>query len=112
MANNNTYTWSFPAMDVTKAQGSYTDMVYAVHWRIKGADPSTSHSVELYGAQALPQYNPDSGSYIQYQNLTADVVTNWTIDAMGERYNQLTASIDSSISNLINPKTEQLPPPW
>jgi predicted nucleotidyltransferase len=31
---------------------------------------------------------------------------------MGERYGQLTSSIDTSIDNIINPKTQQLPPPW
>jgi len=36
MANNNTYTWQFPALEVTKQQGDYTDVVYTIHWRLNG----------------------------------------------------------------------------
>lgn len=112
MANNNTYTWSFPAIDVYKNQGSYTDVVYTIHWRLLGMDASTSHSFERFGLQSVAPYNPDSGSFIPYENLTEETVTNWVLDAMGQRYGEITASIDYQIENKINPPTEQLPPPW
>ena len=42
MANNNTYIWQFPALEVTKQQGDYTDVVYTIHWRLNGADQTAS----------------------------------------------------------------------
>lgn len=112
MANNNTYTWSFPAIDVYKNQGSYTDVVYSIHWRLRGVDQSTSYSAEVYGVQSVAPYNPDSGSFIPYENLTEETVTTWVTDAMGERYGNFTSSIDTQIENEINPPTLQLAPPW
>lgn len=112
MANNNTYTWKFPAIDVYRQQESYTDVVYNVHWRLAGTDQSGSYSAEAYGVQSVAPYNPDSGSFIPYESLTKEIITSWVLDSMGERYGNLTASIDAQIENLINPPTLQLPPPW
>jgi len=112
MANNNTYTWQFPALEVTKQEGDYTDVVYTIHWRLKGVDQTTSHSIELYGAQSVAPYNPDSSSFIPYDQLTKETVTGWVAGSMGERYGQLTSSIDTRIDKIINPTTQQLLPPW
>lgn len=112
MANNNTYSWTFPAIDVYPTQSSYSDVVYNVHWRLRGTDQSTSHSLEVYGTQGVPAYNPDSGSFTPYEELTKELVTEWILTAMGDRYNQLTASLDTGIENIINPPTLQLTPPW
>lgn len=112
MADNNTYSWKFPAIDVYKQQGSYADVVYSIHWRLNGTDQTTSHSIELYGVQSVAPYNPDSGSFIPYENLTEEVVIGWVVNSMGSRYGELTSSIDSGIQNLIDPPTQQLPPPW
>jgi hypothetical protein len=112
MANNKTYTWQFPALEVTKQQCDYTDVVYTIHWRLNGTDQTSSHSIELYGMQSVAPYSPDSGSFIAYNQLTKETVTGWVIGAMGERYGQLTSSIDTSIYAMINPTTQQLAPPW
>lgn len=112
MANNNTYIWSFPAIDVYPTQSSNTDVVYNIHWRLRGVDQSTSHSAEVYGTQGVPAYNPDSGSFTPYDQLTKEQVTDWVLSAMGDRYGSLTSSIDTQIQNQINPPSLQLAPPW
>lgn len=112
MANNNTYVWTFPAIDVYPNQNSYTDVVYNVHWRLLAVDQSTSHSAEVYGTQGVPSYNPDSGSFVPYDQLTKEQVTDWVVSAMGERYGTYTASLDARIEDLINPPSLQLAPPW
>lgn len=109
---NNTYTWQFPVLEVNKNQGSYTDVVYTIHWRLNGVDQTTSHSVELYGMQSVAPYNADSGSFIPYGQLTKETITDWVVGSMGEKYGELTSSIDARIYTIINPTTEQLPPPW
>ena len=112
MANGNTYTWKFPAIDVYKQQGSYSDVVYNIHWRLAAIDQSATYSAEVYGVQSVSPYNPDSGSFIPYENLTQEIVTSWVLGSMGEGYGNITSSLDSQIENQINPPTLQLPPPW
>jgi hypothetical protein len=109
---NNTYTWQFPTLEVTKQQGDYTDIVYTIHWRLNGVDQTTSHSIELYGMQSVSPYNPDSGSFIPYNQLTKETVTDWVVGSMGAKYGELTSSIDYRIQGLIDPPTQQLAPPW
>lgn len=109
---NNTYTWQFPALEVDKNQGSYTNVVYTIHWRLSGVDETTSHSVELYGMQSVAPYNPDNGSFTPYEQLTKETITGWVIGSMGEKYGELTSSIDARLYALANPTTETLPPPW
>lgn len=112
MANGNTYTWRFPAIDVYTQQGSYSDVVYNIHWRLSATTESGSYSAENYGVQSVAPYNPDSGSFIPYENLTKELVTSWILDSMGEKYGILTASLDNQIEIQINPPTLQLSPPW
>lgn len=112
MANNNTYYWTFPAIDVYPSRENNTDVVYNIHWRLEAVDQTTTHSVETYGMQGVPPYNPDSGSFIPYSQLTQEQVTNWVMSAMGDRYGQLTSSLDNLINDLINPPSLQLAPPW
>lgn len=121
MANGNTYSWSFPVIDVYRQQGEYSDVVYNIHWILSGVDQTTSHSAQVYGIQSVPSYNPSSGSFIPFESLTEEVVTSWVrsgmiyTNAAGEsvdRYYELTASIDTQIQDKINPPTLQLPPPW
>lgn len=113
MANNNTYTWKIAALEAYPTHSSYTDMVYNIHWRYNAVNTNPSYSAEVYGVQSVAPYNPDSGSYIPYSQLTQQTVVTWLTDAMGqERVNNLTASLDSQISKQINPESIILPPPW
>lgn len=112
MAGNNTYTWSFPTVEVYKNQGNYTDVVYNIHWKLKGTDQSSSHSAEIYGVQSVPSYNPDSGSFVPFENLTKNMVAEWVLNSMGGNFGRVTASIDESIQDLINPPTQKRTPPW
>lgn len=113
MANNNTYTWKIAALEAYPTQSSYTDMVYNIHWRYAAVDQSTSYSAEVYGVQSVAPYNPDSGSYIPYNQLTQQIVLDWLTGAMGEeKVGNLTSSLDARIADQISPQSIILPPPW
>lgn len=113
MANNNTYTWQIAAMDAYTNQEGKSDVVYNIHWRYKAVDQSTTYSAEVYGVQSVGPFNPDSGSFIPYNELTKEIVVGWLVGSMGdEKVNSLTSSLDSQINQQINPTSVTLGVPW
>lgn len=100
-------------MEVYTTQSIYNDVVYTIHWRYGAVDQSTSYSAEVYGIQSVAPYNPDSGSFISYSDLTKSVVVGWLTASMGEeKINDLTASLDQQIDQQISPSVMILPNPW
>ena len=113
MSDTNTYTWTIAAMEAYTTQSIYNDVVYTIHWRYGAVDQSTSYSAEVYGAQTVAPYNPDSGSFIPYSELTKPIVIGWLTSSLGEeRINNLTASLDQQIQQQISPSVVVLPNPW
>lgn len=110
---SNTYQWAISALEAYTTQSSYNDVVYTIHWRYRAVDQSTSHSAEVYGAQSVAPYNPDSGSFVPYDQLTKDIVIGWLTSSLGEeRVGSLVASLDSQINQQITPTTVTLAPPF
>jgi hypothetical protein len=113
MSDTNTYNWVIAALEAYTTQSGYTDVVYTIHWRYRAVDQSTSYSAEVYGAQSVAPYNPDSGSFIPYDELTKPTVIGWLTGSLGEeRVNALTGSLDAQIQQQIQPTSAVLPPPW
>lgn len=113
MSETNTYTWKIAAMDAYTKQGDYTDVVYTIHWRYNAVDQSASYSAEVYGAQSVAPYNPESGSFVPFDDLSKDVVVGWLTGSMGEdRVIELRSVLDNQINEQKNPKTIVLSPPW
>jgi hypothetical protein len=110
---SNTYNWVIAALEAYTTQSGYTDVVYTIHWRYKAVDQSTSYSAEVYGAQSVSPYNPDSGSFIPYDELTKPTVIGWLTGSLGEeKVNSFTASLDAQILQQMHPTTVVLPPPF
>jgi hypothetical protein len=98
-------------MEAYATQSSYLDVVYTIHWRLNAT--TGSYFAECYGAQSVAPYNPDSGSFVPYNELTKDIVVGWLTGSMGEStVNNLTASLDMDIERQIKPYTITLPAPW
>jgi hypothetical protein len=102
-----TYDWNCKTVDLHPQQDEETDVVYNVHWIVIGTsdeldseeNPYTSRNI---GTQ-LVTLDP-STPFIPFEDLTNELVVEWTKSAMGEE--QVT-SIETNISNqialLINP---------
>lgn len=113
MSNNNTYAWTIAAMDAYTTASGQTDVVYNIHWRYKAVDQSTSYSAEVYGVQSVGPFNPESSSFIPFNELTKDTVVGWLTSSMGEeRVNGLTGSLDAQIEQQIKPTYITLGAPW
>lgn len=111
MSDTTTYTWKIAALEAYATQSSYLDVVYNIHWRYNAT--TGSYSAECYGVQSVTPYNPDSGSFIPFDELTKDVVVGWLTGSMGEeKVNDLKAGLDTDIENQIKPVTLMLQAPW
>ena len=102
-----TYDWNCKTVDVHPKEEGETDVVYNVHWIVTGIsdqlDPEGNpYSARNIGTQIV-QLDPGT-PFLPFEDLTNEIVVEWTQDAMGEE--QVTAietNISSSIELLINP---------
>ena len=95
-----TYNWNCRTVDVHPQEEGQTDVVYNVHWIVTGVDGD--YSVTNIGTQVVPL--SEGGTFIPFEDLTNEVVVEWTKEAMGEeQVTSIEASIAGQIEALINP---------
>ena len=95
-----TYDWNCKTVDVHPQEKGETDVVYNVHWIVTGVDGD--YSATNIGTQVVPLN--EGGTFIPFEDLTNDVVVEWTKEAMGEeQVTQIEAGVASEIEGKINP---------
>lgn len=95
-----TYDWNCKTVDVHPQEEGETDVVYNVHWIVTGVDGD--YSVTNIGTQIVPL--SEGGDFIPFEDLTNEIVVEWTKEAMGEeQVTQIEASVASEIEEKINP---------
>ena len=95
-----TYDWNCKTVDVHPQEQGETEVVYNVHWIVTGVDGD--YSASCIGTQVVPLN--EGGTFIPFEDLTNDVVVEWTKEAMGEeQVTQIEAGIASEIEGKINP---------
>ena len=104
-----TYTWTFPTLDCYPQADNETDVVFNIHYNLRGTDGTYSGSV--YGTVGVTYHAEDP--YIPFNDLTEEIVQGWTEEALGaETVAAMYANIEGQIENQINPKVISLTPPW
>lgn len=102
-----TYEWNCKTVDVHPTEGSETDVVYNVHWVVTGVsdelDPDgNAYQSNSIGTQTVP-LNPES-QFIPFEDLTNEIVVEWTKGAMGEeQVEAIESGVKESIDQGINP---------
>lgn len=102
-----TYNWNCKTVDVHPEEEGQTDVVYNVHWSVVGLsdelDPTgIPYSSSYIGTQVVPL--SEGGAFIPFEDLTNEIVVEWTKEAMGEeQVASIEAGIASQIEALINP---------
>jgi hypothetical protein len=104
-----TYTWKVSNLDTIPTKtidgAAYTDLVKTVHWRLHGTDGT--NEAEVYGSVELDTSAIDSGSFVQFANITGDNLATWAVAAMnagGEgSVDTHKANIAARIAELVNP---------
>jgi hypothetical protein len=91
-----------------------------VHWQYSAQSGSLNESgsfVPQYSAQVIGTqgftFDPSGSSFVPFEELTKDIVLGWITGSMGdERIGQMSASLESQITDQITPKIVNLPAPW
>jgi len=95
-----TYDWNCKTVDVYPQEEGETNVVYNVHWIVSGT--KEDYSATNIGTQIVT-LNPET-EFIPFDELTNEVVVDWTKEAMGEeQVEAIEGSIASQIDELENP---------
>lgn len=104
-----TYTWDLGPLETALNEDGLTNVVKAVHWRLKAT--SGMYSDTIYGVASMPAADPDD--FVVYEDLTKAQVQAWVEGALGaDTVAQYKSNLDTSIDRMINPIKATLPPPW
>ena len=99
-------TWTISQLERTLPDS----VVYTAHWRVNGTDQGVSGSV--YGTLSFPAKDPSDPTFIQYSDLTEEIVVGWVKEAMGaEQVAAHEASVAAQIDAQLNP-TSASGLPW
>jgi len=102
------YSWNFNPLEVTYNLDGLTYVVTVVHWQFTG--DSGSYSNTNIGTVSL---SDPTGSFVEYDDLTKEVVTGWVENTMGaDAVAALSASVSTSIAQQAAPVKGNLTPPW
>jgi len=95
-----TYDWNCKTVDVYPQEEGETNVVYNVHWVVSGT--KEDYSATNIGTQIVT-LNPET-EFIPFDELTNEVVVDWTKEAMGEeQVEAIEGIIASQIAELENP---------
>jgi hypothetical protein len=102
-----TYEWNCKTVDVHPQENEESNVVYNVHWIVKGVSEELDSEGNPYtasniGTQVVPL--DADGTFIPFEDLTNEIVTGWVKESMGEEtVTELEISINAQINSLINP---------
>ena len=98
--------WIIERLLVKPTEGDKTDVVITADWRCNGSQESFSGT--CYGSAS---FQPPSGSFTPYKDLTEAQVLNWCYEN-GVDKTAIEANVTLQIENQINPPVVTLPLPW
>jgi len=107
-----TYNWDCKTVDAYPLVGEDPDVVYNVHWIVTGVSDQLDPQGNPYQARSISTQvlsTDDITDFIPFEDLTNEIVVEWTKGAMGEEeVASIEASIQSQINSLITPTSVTL----
>ena len=101
-----TTLWLIERLLCKPLEGSNPDVVITADWRCNGSQDN--YSGTCYGSCS---FQPPSGSFTPYPDLTQDQVLQWCYEN-GVDKTAIEANVTAQIENQINPPVVALPLPW
>ena len=109
----NTYTWNFEQLDTAPSEGSLSDVVKSIHWRITGVSDASSpnNSTSIYGQANIGA--ADADNFTAFNSLTKDWCKAQVLANIEKTEAELKADIDAQLTKLDTPTSEgKLPSSW
>jgi hypothetical protein len=94
------YIWNCKTVDVRPLEQGKTNVIYNVHWILKGS----SNGFESAEIGSQPLILESEKPFIPIEDVTNEIATNWVISALGEdRVDELKEIIRLNIDKQENP---------
>ena len=113
----NTYTWEFVQLDTAPTEGSLSDVVKSIHWRITGVTDDynalggTGHISSIYGQATIGA--ADADSFTAFNSLTEAWCKTQVLANIEKTEADLKADIDTQLTELDTPTSVgKLPSSW
>jgi hypothetical protein len=109
----NTYTWQFVQLDTAPTEGSLSDVVKSIHWRINGVSDTRTpnNTVSTYGQANIGAANADS--FTAFNSLTEDWCKTQVLANIPQTEAELKTIIDTELTALDTPTSVgKLPSSW
>lgn len=113
----NKYTWKFEQLDTAPTEGSLSDVVKSIHWRIFGETDdydltnNKGYRVSLYGQAIIGAANADS--FTAFNSLTEAWCKTQVLANSSKTEAELKAVIDTRLTELDTPTSVgKLPSSW
>ena len=109
----NTYTWNFEQLDTAPTEGSLSDVVKSIHWRITGvSDAKTPNNfTSIYGQATIGAANADS--FTAFNSLTEAWCKTHVLANIDRTEAELKTDIDAQLTELDTPTSVgKLPSSW
>ena len=109
----NTYTWNFEQLDTAPSEGSLSDVVKSIHWRITGVSDASSpnNSTSIYGQANIGA--ADADSFTAFNSLTKDWCKTQVLASLDKTEEELKANLDTQLTELDTPTSVgKLPSSW
>lgn len=101
----NIYEWDCKTVDTYPELGPLNYVVFNVHWRLtaKKTIGDVEYSDTMIGTQAV-SINENQSSFVEFNNLTNALVSQWVQDAMGnEAVILLKSNLDARLQDKLTP---------
>jgi len=109
----NTYTWEFVQLDTAPTEGSLSDVVKSIHWRINGVSDTRTpnNSTSIYGQATIGA--ADADSFTAFNSLTKNWCKAQVLANGSKTEAELKADIDAQLTELDTPTSVgKLPSSW
>lgn len=113
----NTYTWEFVQLDTAPTEGSLSDVVKSIHWRITGVSDTRTpnNTASIYGQATVGA--ADADNFTAFNSLTEAWCKTQVLSDLNSFYNkteaELKADIDTQLTELDTPTiVGKLPSSW
>jgi len=109
----NTYTWEFVQLDTAPSEGSLSDVVKSIHWRMNGVSDTRTpnNTTSIYGQATIGAANADS--FTAFNSLTEAWCKTQVLANIDRTEAELKSDIDTQLTELDTPTSVgKLPSSW
>ena len=106
----NTYTWNFVQLDTAPTEGSLSDVVKSIHWRITGVSDA-NNTISSYGQATVG--DADADSFTAFNSLTEAWCKTQVLAALDKTEAEVKSDIDTQLAELDTPTSVgKIPSSW